>query len=89
MNERLPELDGYRLRIDGLQPPGDRQPQPDDDLIISIPNGVQWPMLRRRAPTPVGGMLTEEQVADLNRVFLQAVAEALAEIDEDGGLHHG
>lgn len=82
-------MGGYRLRIDGLQPLGDRQPPPDDDLIITIPNEVEWPMPRRRAPPPVGGMLTEEQVADLNRAFLQAVAEALAEIDEDGGLHHG
>lgn len=81
-------MDGYRLRIDGLQPFGDRQPQPDDDLIISIPNRVEWPMPRRRAPPPVSEVLTEQQVAELNRAFLRAVADALAEIDDEGELHH-
>lgn len=81
-------MGGYRLRIDGLQPLDDRRDQLDDDAAIEILHEVEWPMPRRRSSPPVGEMLTAQQVAELNRAFLRAVADALAEIDDEGELHH-
>lgn len=79
----------HRMVSHGLQPLVTLRQQPDDDLVIDIRREIEWPMPRRKPVETTRRTLTEREVAEMTRALEQAIAEAVAEVDDGVGLGHG